>query len=81
MVSYLARTSCRSWVKHQFAAPTIRGLLGVELPNPDMTVPVTERSLGDWWPNDSTVVDSGLSTSTLSNDRFTDGACHDQCAI
>ena len=44
-VSYLARTNCRSWVKRQFAAPTIRGLLGVELPSPDMTVPVTDRPL------------------------------------
>ena len=40
-VSYLARTNCRSWVKRQFAAPTICGILGVELPSPDMTVPVT----------------------------------------
>jgi len=44
MVSYLARTNCRSWVKRRFAAPTIRGILGVELPSPDMTVPVTERT-------------------------------------
>ena len=41
-VSYLASTHCRSWVKRQFAAPTIRGILGVELPSPDMTVPVTD---------------------------------------
>ena len=40
-VSYLTRTNCRSWVKRQFAAPTIRGILGVESPSPDMTVPVT----------------------------------------
>ena len=44
-VGYLARTNCRSWVKRQFAAPTIRGILGVELPSPDMTVPVTNRAL------------------------------------
>ena len=42
MVCYLARTNCRSWVKRQFAAPTIRGILGVELPSPNMTVPVTD---------------------------------------
>jgi hypothetical protein len=41
-VSYLTRTNCRSWVKRQFAAPTIRGILGVESPSPDMTVPVTK---------------------------------------
>jgi hypothetical protein len=40
-VCYLARMNCRSRVKRQFAAPTIRGILGVELPSPDMTVPVT----------------------------------------
>ena len=44
-VSYLTRTNCRSRVKRQFAARTIRGLLGVELPSPNMTVPVTDRSL------------------------------------
>ena len=44
-VSYLTRTNCRSRVKRQFAAPTIRGLLGVELPSPDMTVSVTDLSL------------------------------------
>ena len=42
-ISYLARTNCRSWVKGQFAAPTILGLLRVELRSPDMTVPVTNR--------------------------------------
>ena len=40
-VSYLASTHCRSWVKRQFAAPNIRGILGVELPSPDMAGPVT----------------------------------------
>ena len=44
-VSYLASTHCRSWVKRQFAAPTIRGILGVELPSPDMAVPVTNPLL------------------------------------
>ena len=44
-VSYLARTNCRSRVKCQFAVPTIRSSLGVELPSPDMTVHVTDRSL------------------------------------
>ena len=44
-VIYLARTNCRSWVKRQFAPPTIRGILDVELTSPDMTVPVTDRSL------------------------------------
>jgi len=54
-ISYLARTNCRSWVKRQFAAPTIRGILGVELPGPDMTVPVTVRSFGGWRRNGDSV--------------------------
>ncbi len=54
-VSYLARTNCRSWVKRQFAAPTIRGILGVELPSPDMTVPVTKLSFTGGGPTGRSV--------------------------
>ena len=67
-VSYLARKNCRSWVKRQFAAPTIRGILGVELPSPDMTVPVTDRSL-----TGRDLTDRSGSKPPVSRDRLNDG--------
>jgi hypothetical protein len=54
-VSYLAKTNCRSWVKRQFAVPTIRSILGAELPSPDMTVPVTDLSFARRHLTDSNV--------------------------
>jgi len=47
-VSYLARTNCRSWVERQFAVPTIRGILGVELSIPAMSAVVTEPPFVAW---------------------------------